>query len=332
MAPRAVTFGCAGPRLSTDEARLFAQAQPWGFILFARNVEGPEQLSALVSELRDAVGRTAPVLIDQEGGRVDRLGSTYWSPFPPPLDQMAQVAPEHRTRAMYLRGRLIAADLAALGIDVNCVPLGDIASGATHHILRNRCYGSDAETVTSAARAVADGTLDGGVLPVLKHMPGHGRAVVDSHLELPRTDAHEADLAAQDFAVFRALSDLPMGMTAHVVYAALDDQLAGTLSPTMHRIIREDIGFGGLLMTDDLSMEALSGTVTERALGALAAGCDIALHCNGKMADMSALAEVAPPMSLEAKARWRRAQETRRAPLDVDLPALRAEFDGYLAP
>ncbi|HRO12094.1 MAG TPA: glycoside hydrolase family 3 N-terminal domain-containing protein, partial [Amaricoccus sp.] len=278
MAARAAIFGCAGPELTPEEGRFFAEAAPWGFILFARNVESPAQLRRLTDALRDSVGRDAPVLVDQEGGRVARLRPPHWREWLPALEECARLPAARRGRAMHLRYRLIAGELRAAGIDVDCAPVLDVARAETHAIIRNRCYGGDPGEVAAIGRAVAEGLLAGGVLPVIKHMPGQGRAPLDSHLELPLVEADRAALA-EDFAPFRALADLPMAMTAHVVYAAIDPGAPATLSPVVVRLMREEIGFGGLLMTDDISMRALSGGLGERAARALAAGCDIVLHC-----------------------------------------------------
>lgn len=325
--PLACTFGCAGPALSRDEARFFAETQPWGFILFARNVADPAQLIRLTGALREAVGRDAPILIDQEGGRVQRMGPPHWRQWRPPLDQLAAAAPGAAARAMQIRYRIIAEELRAVGIDVNCAPLADLARPDTHPILRDRCYGSTPVAVIGAARAVAEGLLAGGVLPVLKHIPGHGRATLDSHLDLPVVTAPRAVLAAEDFAAFRGLADLPLGMTAHIVYEAIDPTAPATVSPAAIRLIREEIGFEGLLMTDDISMQALSGDLAARGTAALAAGCDIVLHCNGQMAEMTALAAALPGMTAQAEARHARAMAARRAPAPVDIAALEAELD-----
>jgi beta-N-acetylhexosaminidase len=330
--PRACLFGCAGPDLRPEERALFARAQPWGFILFARNVEDPRQLIRLTGALREAVGRDAPVLIDQEGGRVARMGPPHWRLWRAPLDQMrAAPSPGAAARAMTLRYRLIASELRAVGIDVNCAPLADLARPDTHPVLRDRCYGPDPVTVIGAARAVARGLTEGGVLPVLKHIPGHGRATADSHRELPRVEAPEATLEAEDFAAFRALADLPLAMTAHVVYAAIDPERPATTSPEMIRRIRASIGFDGLLMTDDISMGALSGPVAERARAALAAGCDVVLHCNGDPDEMAALAEAVPEMTPRAASRAAAAEAARRPPAPVDIAALEADLDDLLA-
>lgn len=323
-ATAACIFGCEGPALGDAERAFFAETAPWGFILFARNVETPDQLRRLTGDLRDAVGRDAPIFVDQEGGRVQRLRAPYWREWLPPLDTVEAAGPQ-APLAMYLRARLIAAELRAVGIDGNCAPTVDIAGPLTHPFLRNRCYGSDLDTVVAVARAVAKGLLDGGVLPVMKHMPGHGRATIDTHLDLPRvTDAAE-DLLRSDFAAFRALADLPLGMTAHIVFSAYDDQPA-TCSAPMIRVIRDQIGFGGLLMTDDLSMQALSGTIGERAAASRRAGCDVMLHCNGNLGDMQAVAAASGVLAGAALTRAEAALAARRTPDTADPKALDAEL------
>jgi len=321
----ATIFGCAGARLSPEEKSFFRDAAPFGFILFARNLETPDQIAALTAELRDCVGRNAPILIDQEGGRVARLRPPAWLDWPAALDQMQKTAPEHAARAMWLRYRLIADELMAIGIDTNCAPLADVPAKGVHEIIRNRCYGEDVASVTEAARAVADGLLAGGVLPVLKHIPGHGRPVADSHLELPEVDAEATCLRAVDFAAFAALADLPMGMTAHVVYHAFDARPA-TQSPVMMDLIRREIGFDGLLMTDDLSMQALSGDMATRTRASLTAGCDVVLHCNGTMAEMAEVADHADGLTGKAADRAAQALAARRVPDEIDRVALLAEY------
>lgn len=315
----AAIFGCAGPELTTEEAAFFGEANPWGFILFARNVVDRAQLLRLTSDLRAAVGWHAPILIDQEGGRVARMAPPDWRGFPPALEQAGS------TRAFWVRGRAIALDLAEIGIDVNCAPLADIALPETHPVLRNRCYGRDVETVVRNARAMAEGMLAGGVLPVLKHLPGYGRGTVDSHKDLPRVGADAATLRATDFAPFVALKDMAMGMTAHLVYEAFDAERPATVSPVMMELIRDEIGFDGLLMTDDISMEALSGTIVDRGQASLAAGCDLVLHCNGDLEEMRALAAALPEMTPVAISRAERALAQRQVPEPVDIPALDAE-------
>ncbi len=242
----AYIFGCVGQRLLPEEAAFFAETNPWGFILFARNVDTPDQLRRLTDDLRASVGRDAVITIDQEGGRVERLTPPQWRHWMAPFDQV-KANPAKAARSMYIRTRIIADELRDVGIDSNCSPCADVATAQTHPFLYNRCYGEDAHTVAAVGRAVADGLLDGGVLPVLKHIPGHGRGTTDSHLELPRVSAKRADLKASDFAAMKALSDLPLGMSAHVVYEDIDPSDCATTSSTMTRLVRDDIGFDGLL-------------------------------------------------------------------------------------
>ncbi len=326
MGARAVILGCGGTALTATERRFFADAAPWGFILFARNVADPAQLRRLTAELRDCVGRDAPVLIDQEGGRVARLRAPDWREWAPALDECERLpGPDLRARAMYLRYRLIAAELRSVGIDVNCAPVLDVIQPSTHPVLRNRCYGSDPAEVAATGRAVAEGLLAGGVLPVMKHMPGQGRAALDSHLDLPVVTADPAALAA-DFAPFRALADLPLAMTAHVVYAALDAEAPATQSATLVRLMREEIGFDGLLMTDDLSMKALTGGFAARVRSALAAGCDMVLHCNGDAGEMAEVASAAPLLTGKAAARAEAALARRLGDPADDTAEAAAEF------
>lgn len=336
--PRGATiFGCAGPDLLTDEAAFFRDADPWGFILFARNVDTPDQLRRLTGALRDAVGWNAPVFVDQEGGRVQRLRAPHWREWLPPLDMvalaMAGASPGRQMdvaeRAVWLRYRIIAAELQAVGIDGNCAPCLDVASAATHDFLRNRCFSDDPPTVARLGRAAARGHLAGGVLPVVKHMPGHGRATLDTHKALPTVTAPLTDLTATDFAPFTELADLPIAMTAHIVFAALDTRPA-TQSPEVVQMIRDRIGFGGLLMTDDLNMEALSGTLAERTRAALDAGCDIALHCKGDMAQMIEVATAAGRLTPAAAARAEAALLWRRAPEYADIVQMEADLSGLL--
>ncbi|GLS87759.1 beta-N-acetylhexosaminidase [Cypionkella aquatica] len=324
----AAIFGCAGLSLTARERDFFRDYDPLGFIVFARNIDTPAQITRLTADLRDSVGRDAPVLVDQEGGRVQRLRAPHWAEWAPPLDTVDK-AGAHATQAMALRSMVIAAELRAVGIDANCAPVADIGGPETHPFLRNRCYGQDVETVTKIARAVADAHLEIGVLPVVKHMPGHGRSVSDTHLDLPTVTTDRATLAATDFAPFRALADLPMAMTAHIIFAAYD-HLPATQSPKMIEVIRNEIGFGGLLMTDDLNMQALKGTLGERTARSMAAGCDIALHCKGEMAEMLEVAAAAGSMTDAARARAKAALAQRRPAKSVDIAALKAEFSALL--
>ncbi len=321
----AAIFGCLGPTLSTPEQAFFRDADPFGFIIFARNVETPDQLYRLTSDLRAAVGRDAVVLVDQEGGRVQRLRGPHWREWTPPLEAIAAAKDlASACRIMALRASLIAAELRAIGIDANCAPVADIATDGTHPFLRNRCYGTDATCVTAIARAVADAYLAGGVLPVIKHMPGHGRATGDTHHDLPCVTTDAATLQATDFAPFRALADLPIAMTAHIVFSAFDAEHPATQSARMIDIIRNDIGFHGLLMTDDLNMQALSGSLSQRTAKSMQAGCDIALHCKGDMFEMQAVATAAGPMRDDTRARAKRALLLRRPQPPIDIAALEA--------
>ena len=329
MTARAVIFGCEGTALGAQERAFFREVDPWGFILFARNIADPAQVRRLTADLRAAVGRDAPVLIDQEGGRVQRMRAPQWREFLPALDQMGQA--RDPLRAQWLRYRLIAAELHDVGIDVNCAPLADLIEAGTHPVVLNRLYGSEVDVVVAAARACAAGLLAGGVLPVVKHLPGYGRAVVDSHLELPRNAAARDALRARDFAPFVALNDMAMGMTAHIVLDAIDPDRPATTSPAAMRVIREEIGFGGLIMTDDLNMEALSGTLAVRARDALDAGCDVILQCSGDMTQMEEVAAVVPPLAGAALRRADAALAARRAPVPVSLAALDAELAELLA-
>lgn len=319
----ATILGVQGLDLDAGEAAFLRESDPWGFILFARNVDTPAQVRRLTGDLRDAVGRDAPVFVDQEGGRVQRLRAPHWREWTPPLDFVAQ-AGAAAERALRLRCRLIAHELRGVGIDGNCSPCLDVARPETHPFLRNRCLSDDPAAVARLGRAVAEGHLDGGVLPVVKHMPGHGRAVADSHQALPHTAATVAELAA-DFLPFQALADLPLGMTAHVAYTALDVSPA-TTSATMVARIRHDIGFDGLLMTDDIGMNALSGPPGQRAAAAIAAGVDVVLHCNGDRAEMAQVVAAAGAMTIPAAERAARALAARRVPGPVDIAAVEGEL------
>ena len=295
-----VVFGCSGPVLEAVERDFFRDAQPWGFILFGRNVQNRGQVRALVDALRDTVGdERAPVLIDQEGGRVSRLKPPQWNARPPAahFGQLHAKAQETATEAAYLNARLIAADLGELRINVDCAPVLDVPVLGAHDIIGDRAFAHDSVAVIELGRAVMDGLMEGGVLPVMKHMPGHGRAAADTHLELPHVGAPTEELSASDFVTFRSLNTCPMGMTAHVVYDAIDPNRPATISPRVIRdVIRGEIAFDGLLMTDDLSMDALSGPISARAKAALFAGCDVVLHCNGQMAEMKHVAGEAKPL------------------------------------
>jgi beta-N-acetylhexosaminidase len=292
MAFAAAIFGLQGTEVGPDEAAFFQDVNPYGYILFQRNCESPAQVKRLTDSLRELSGReNLPILIDQEGGRVARLKPPHWPAFPPAklfADFYARDA-KKSARACYLNARLIAHELAKLGITVDCAPVADTPVADAHDVIGDRAFGYVPKQVTELARAQADGLMDGGVVPVLKHIPGHGRARADSHLELPVVETRLEELRQTDFVPFKALADLPMAMTAHVLYTALDYKHTATLSPIVLAVIREEIGFKGLLMSDDLSMKALGGDFTSRTEDALAAGCDVVLHCNGDMQEMQAI-------------------------------------------
>ncbi|MEY3082533.1 MAG: beta-hexosaminidase NagZ [Pseudomonadota bacterium] len=316
--------GCSGPVLSTAERDFFARTNPWGLILFKRNCETPEQLKRLTGDFRDAVGRkNAPVFIDQEGGRVQRLGppSNAWRRYPAAraYGDAFNASALAGLRAARNVGRLMAEDLIAAGITANCVPVLDVPQPGAHEIVGNRAYSDRIEAIMALARSHAAGFADGGVLPVIKHIPGHGRARADSHLELPVVDATRAELEAVDFPPFAAMADAPMAMTAHVVYTAIDKTAPATLSrKVISSVIRKQIGFRGLLMTDDLSMKALTGSYAEKTRGALDAGCDIVLHCNGDMAQMEEVAAAAGALKGKALSRARAALKAARKPQPFD--------------
>lgn len=293
MRTRAI-YGCKGTELTPDERGFFADAQPWGFILFARNVADPGQVRKLVGSLRNLVADAmAPVLIDQEGGRVARLRPPHWKARPPAarFGTLKAISAATAREAAYLNARLMAHELSAIGINVDCTPVLDMPVEGAHDVIGDRAFGSDPLTIIDLGRGVIEGMLEGGVLPVMKHIPGHGRATADSHKALPRVTASAEELSATDFVTFRSLNHCPLAMTAHVVYEAIDGQRPATTSPKVIRdVIRGEIGFDGVLLSDDLSMEALSGTLAARAKAAQFAGCDIVLHCNGSMDEMNDVA------------------------------------------
>jgi beta-N-acetylhexosaminidase len=329
MAARAFITGLAGLDISAGERAFLRAAQPWGLILFKRNVNTPSQVTELVRSFRDVVGREAPVLIDQEGGRVQRLGPPHW-PVYPPGQRYGLLFDRERALGLAvarLGGRLIAADLSVLRIDVDCLPLADVPAAGSDGVIGDRAYGTEPGKVAAIAAAIAEGLQAGGVLPVLKHLPGHGRATADSHHRLPVVNTDRETLERTDFAAFRSLNHLPLGMTAHVVFSAIDDGAPATTSVTIVRdVIRGFIGFQGLLMSDDVSMGALSGTIAERSRAAFAAGCDIVLHCNGDLAEMAEVAAQAPVLQGLAGARADAALAARSAPQEFDVEAARQTF------
>jgi len=326
---RAFITGLAGAALTTAERHFVQEAAPLGLILFKRNVTTPDAMRRLIAEFRTAVGRHAPVLVDQEGGRVQRLGPPHWPIYPPGAAYGAVFDrdPDAGLRAARLGGRLIANDLAQLGIDVDCAPVADVPAVGADPVIGNRAYGSDPAKVAALAGAFAAGLMEGGVLPVLKHLPGHGRATADSHQRLPVVTADRATLDGTDFAAFRPLCDLPLGMTAHVVFTAVDPVAPATTSANIVKhVIRDSIGFTGLLMSDDISMGALSGSLSERTRAAIAAGCDVVLHCDGVLSEMVDVAAEAPALAGAAARRAGAALAARKPPAPLDAAASRAEL------
>ena len=299
MRARAI-FGCTGTALASDERAFFRETQPWGFILFARNVHDRDQIRSLVASLRETVGDDrAPVLIDQEGGRVSRLKPPGWKERPPAARFGKVYGNQHEAgvEACYLNARLIAHDLAEVGINIDCLPVLDLPVEGADAVIGDRAFSRDPVAVIDLSKAQIEGLMDGGVLPIMKHIPGHGRATADSHLALPRVDTDAEELSATDFVTFRSLDTCPMAMTAHVVYEAIDAQRPATTSPKVIRdVIRGEMGFDGLLISDDLSMKALDGPLSVRTKAALFAGCDIVLHCNGNLDEMKEVASELKPL------------------------------------
>lgn len=332
---KAFICGCAGPRLEPGEADFFASEQPFGLILFKRNCREPNEIRELTAAFRDAVGRPdAPVFVDQEGGRVQRLAPPNWPAYPPArvIGLLAEADPEAGRRAAWLHGRLIAADLGDVGIDVDCAPVLDVIADDASEAIGDRSFSGGAHLVAMLGRSVADGLLAGGVLPVMKHIPGQGRATGDSHKLLPVIDADVATLAVADFVPFAELADLPIAMTGHVVLGKVDPRNAATVSRVVIRdIIRQRIGFDGLLVSDDVSMHALSGDYASRASSIYDAGCDLVLHCNGRTEEMRRIGKAAPALEGKPLERAVRALTMRRHPAPFDRKAAREEFLAHLA-
>lgn len=333
MKSRAFIAGCLGTSLTPDERAFFRDARPWGFIVFKRNTQTPEQTAALTAEMRETVGWHAPILIDQEGGRVQRMGPPHWPAYPPAQAFHGINDPVQQREIVRLAARLMAHDLKAVGIDVDCLPVLDVPVSGSHDVIGNRAYAHDPDMVARLGRAAAEGLLAGGVLPVVKHMPGHGRARADSHHDLPVVDASLEALRGHDFRPFRHLADMPMAMTAHVVFTALDQRHPATVSRrVVKEIMRGELGFDGLIMTDDISMKALSGGFAEKARAAMRAGVDVVLHCHGIMEEMIAVAGAVPDMT---GARARRAAmalaRIRHEPEPLDVEAARAQVTSALA-
>ena len=336
MTCKALIVGCSSKELTREEKALFKAEKPWGFILFKRNVESPDQVRKLVDSFRACVGRDdAPVLIDQEGGRVQRLGPPHWPLYPPGQSYglVHSNDPLVRREIARLGARLIAHDLKALGITVDCVPVLDVPVDGAHDVIGNRAYARDPATIALLGRAASEGLIAGGVLPVIKHIPGHGRAGADSHLALPVVDTDHETLSRTDFVPFRHLADMPLAMTAHVVYSAIDAKRPATTSKKVIRdIIRGEIGYDGLIMSDDLSMKALAGSFADRTKASLAAGCDVVLHCNGDLGEMKAVFDATPDLKGKAKRRAKSAlKRISHVPEPFDPVEGRARLDAALA-
>ena len=333
MTQLAVILGLSGPKLTASERVFFRDANPWAFILFARNVESPEQLRRLTSELRAAVGRNCLIFVDQEGGRVQRLRAPHWRKFPSGAAFQHLYAKEKwlGKRAAYLSYRLIADDLRKVGITADCAPVLDLPQKSADPIISDRAFGVKAEPIIDIAHAVMAGLMCGGVAPVIKHIPGHGRAVVDSHKELPRIKTSRQVLEKTDFLPFRALADAPMAMTAHAVYECSSRSAVTVSKKSMTELVRAAIGFNGLVMSDDLDMKALSGTLTRKTQRALAAGCDIALQCSGKLPAMVEVAKGASPLEGRPMRRAIVAENCAEHITPFDRGAAETEFDALLS-
>lgn len=332
---RSVIFGCSTTTLTSTEVDFFRSIRPWGFILFSRNIESPDQVRSLCDSLRSTIDSpTAPILIDQEGGRVSRLGPPHWNSYPSAYSLGCHYSsrPGECSRAVWLLSRLLAFDLSSLGINVDCLPVLDLRHPDAHDVIGDRSYGASADTVISLGRVACDGLKSGGVLPVIKHIPGHGRSLLDSHESLPRISTSHSDLSSTDFLPFSALCDEPMAMTAHIIYESLDsDSPATTSSIIINDIIRGELGYDNLLMSDDISMNALSGDYASRTKAVFSAGCDILLHCNGDMSEMREIADSSPILSGKSLERALNALATCTGFADKsDELVLRSEFDSLM--
>ena len=330
---KAMILGCSGLSLTPEEAAFFRKERPWAFILFARNISEPGQIRELCAALRECVGRDdALIFIDQEGGRVQRLRPPLAPNYPPgaALGALYRQDAKAGLRAVWLMSRLHAFDLSKLGITADCLPVLDVPVEGAHDVIGNRAYGKDPQTVAAMGRAAAEGLLAGGVLPVIKHIPGHGRAFSDSHHALPVVDTPLDELRRHDFAPFRDNAGIGMAMTAHVIYSAIDPERPATTSPTViSDYIRGEIGFDGLLMSDDVSMKALSGDFADRARASLAAGCDVVLHCNGVMDEMAPVAAAVPLLAGKALERALKAMAPLGKTDGADERAIRDEFAAF---
>jgi beta-N-acetylhexosaminidase len=332
---KAFITGLSGTTLTSAERDFIRAERPWGFILFRRNIDTPAQVAALTAEVRNVLGEPdAPFLVDQEGGKVQRFRPPNWPLYPAgaAFGQLYDIDPALGLKAARLSARLIADDLAKVGVTVDCLPLADVPVPGADDVIGDRAYGEEPKKVAAIARAVTEGLEQGGILPILKHIPGHGRATADSHLKLPVVDTPKSELESIDFAAFKPLADLPMAMTAHVVFSAYDPAQPATTSATMiERVIRGLIGFQGLLMSDDVGMNALAGSIAERTKALLAAGCDMVLHCSGELPEMQQVARETPELSGKALQRAKAALASRKATAEsFDRVAARAELDGLI--
>jgi len=331
---KAFITGLSGTVLTAAERDFIRPQRPWGFILFRRNIETPALVEGLTAEVRNVLGEgDVPFLVDQEGGRVQRFRPPNWPLYPAgaSFGQLYKLDPGFGLRAAHLSARLIADDLTKVGVTVDCLPLADVPVPGADDVIGDRAYGHEPKKVSAIARAVTEGLEEGGILPILKHIPGHGRAMADSHLSLPVVDAPKSELESIDFAAFKPLADLPMAMTAHVVFSAYDPAQPATTSATMiEQVIRGLIGFQGLLMSDDVGMNALAGSIAERTKALLSAGCDMVLHCSGELAEMHQVAREAPELSGKALHRANAALASRKSPKSFDRVAARAELDGLI--
>jgi len=332
---QAAIYGLAGTELTPDEAAFFADSRPAGYILFKRNIETREQLRRLTDALRDVEGHDeVPILIDQEGGRVARMRPPEWQAFPPgeAFDRLYQMAPSSAIEAARVNARALGLMLNDVGINVDCLPMLDVRQPGASDIVGDRALGSEPMQVAALGKAILEGLKSAGVLGVIKHIPGHGRALVDSHHELPHVDASDEELSV-DIEPFERLRDAAMGMTSHLLYKQWDAERPASQSPfVIQDIIRQRIGFDGFLMSDDIGMEALAGDHGQRAAACVAAGCDVALHCDGKMENMLLVANAVPEISAEGEARLSRAMAMRFTPDDeMDFAEAVAKRDALLA-
>lgn len=324
-------FGCQGQKLTTDEQSFFSDIKPVGYILFSRNADEKGEVKPLVDELRSISGDEVLILTDHEGGRVQRFSGPKWSQWLPPLEQCDKVKHSDRLRSLWLRYRIIASELTSAGINVNCVPVGDVATDDTHPVVRNRCYSTEVDFVAQACEIIGEACLDGGVLPVIKHIPGHGRPITDSHKELPTTDALYSELINSDFVPFHKMRQCSLGMMAHVKYLSLDNATPASQSKKIISLVRQEIGFEGLLMTDDISMSALTGDMRQRTRRCILAGCDFILHCNGDLVEMKIVADELGQTTSHFNGILNQARKMFVDSISGDVKQYKLEFEGICA-